>query len=38
MILLVIWENSENQFGRPEKIQQNYENFLKIPPPPSRKS
>ena len=36
----VLWESSKNQFGRPKKkkVVEILENFLKIHPPPSRKS
>ena len=35
---IVIWESSENQFGRPKKIDKIFENFSKIRPPLSGKS
>ena len=33
-VFLVLWENSENQFGRPrKKVEKIFESFLKIRPP-----
>ena len=34
-VFLVLWQSSENQFGRPKKKgRQNFRFFLKNPPPP----
>ena len=39
-VFLMLWESSENHFGRPKKkVDKIFKNFLKsAPPPPSRKS
>ena len=33
-VFIEFWECSENQFGQPKKVRQNFQNFFENTPPP----